>query len=161
MIRIRTLLGLIVLGLVVALGSTAFAQTPDEETPAEEIICEGLEGAAFGLCNAYCEAQDCNPFDSTKSCSQVLNNYQKNTGYPGPSCACGQVCLIEGVECAESCEEDCSSLPTTQQRIQCRIRVSSCKAECAKDGLACAKDCLDQAKDQFCNLHPDKCDHDD
>ena len=35
------------------------ALTPDGKTPAEETVCEGLSGAAFGLCNAYCEAMDC------------------------------------------------------------------------------------------------------
>ena len=149
------------LGLVVALGSTAFAQTQDEETPAEELICEGLEGAAFGLCNEYCEAQDCNPFDPTKSCSQLLRNYQKNTGYLVPSNACAQVCFIEGLQCAESRKEDCDSLPSGPQKIQCRARVSKCKADCAIDGLVCARDCLEQTKDQFCKLYPEKCEHDE
>src|SRR5262249_14691769 len=35
------------------------AKTPDDMPPSQEQVCSGLQGAAFGLCNAYCEAQDC------------------------------------------------------------------------------------------------------
>ena len=35
------------------------AKTPDGVPPSQETVCSGLTGAAFGLCNAYCEAQDC------------------------------------------------------------------------------------------------------
>lgn len=39
--------------------SAALAKTPDGRTPAEETVCDGEVGAAYGLCNAYCEAMDC------------------------------------------------------------------------------------------------------
>ena len=32
--------------------------TPDGMPPSQETVCDGLSGAAFGLCNAFCEAQD-------------------------------------------------------------------------------------------------------
>ncbi len=37
------------------------AQTADGQTPAEENICStwGFTGKVSGLCNAYCEAMDC------------------------------------------------------------------------------------------------------
>jgi len=52
----------------------ALAQTPDEETPAEEVVCDGEVGAAFGLCNAFCEAMDCDsdsPRASEQACDRV------------------------------------------------------------------------------------------
>jgi len=57
----------------------ASARTPDRETPAEESVCDGTTGAAFGLCNAYCEAQDCDVHDR-KSCKRLRKNYKKKTG---------------------------------------------------------------------------------
>lgn len=43
-------------------GQPALAQTPDGDTPANEGICDGLIGGTpglYGLCVAFCEAQDC------------------------------------------------------------------------------------------------------
>lgn len=45
-------------------------------------VCDGETGRAFGLCNAYCEAMDCD-WDLNapeKACSRVKSNYQKLTG---------------------------------------------------------------------------------
>ncbi|HKI04019.1 MAG TPA: hypothetical protein VKK31_18715 [Thermoanaerobaculia bacterium] len=59
------------------------AQTPDGETPAEETVCDNETGAAFGLCNAYCEAMDCesdDPQASDTACSKVRAKFQQTTG---------------------------------------------------------------------------------
>jgi len=61
----------------------ALAQTPDEETPAEEVVCDGEVGAAFGLCNAFCEAMDCDsdsPRASEQACDRVAATFTKLTG---------------------------------------------------------------------------------
>lgn len=42
-----------------AAGNNVLALTPDGEPPSVETVCDELSGAAFGLCNAYCEAMDC------------------------------------------------------------------------------------------------------
>jgi hypothetical protein len=68
----------LVLGLS-GLGSPVLAQTPDGETPAVETDCDRLTGAARGLCNAYCEAQDCDEFEK-ESCEQLRDNFEKHTG---------------------------------------------------------------------------------
>lgn len=46
--------------------------TPDTDPPAEEEVCSGLAGRAWGLCVAYCEAQDC-PGSEHPSC-EVLRD---------------------------------------------------------------------------------------
>lgn len=70
----------LVLGLG-GLGSPALAQTPDLETPAVETECDHLTGAAFGLCNAYCEAQDCDEQDpERRSCEALRANFERQTG---------------------------------------------------------------------------------
>lgn len=59
MITKRTLLGLMEFGLVFSFGLKTFAHTRDGKTPAQDTVCNGLSGAVFGLCNAFCEAKDC------------------------------------------------------------------------------------------------------
>ena len=71
-------------GLVFAPGA-AFAighGTRDESPPAEEPVCDdaGLIGAAFGLCIAFCEANDCDDFPNRKACDVLRSNYARITG---------------------------------------------------------------------------------
>ena len=64
--------------------------TPDGQPPSEETVCNGLDGALFGLCNAYCEAMDCdspNHHASDTACARVLDNYRKHSGGQPPPCA--------------------------------------------------------------------------
>ncbi|HWM90827.1 MAG TPA: hypothetical protein VN493_08680 [Thermoanaerobaculia bacterium] len=82
--------------LVVAL--PAVAKTPDGQTPSEETVCDGQKGAAFGLCNAYCEAMDCDhptPHASPKACEKVKSNFEKITGSSLPCEASPCPCSAE------------------------------------------------------------------
>ena len=56
--KLRTILTTAAAMLLLA-ATAAIAQTPDWMTPAVETICDNESGAAYGLCNAYCEAMDC------------------------------------------------------------------------------------------------------
>jgi hypothetical protein len=80
---------------VIAVGAILFsgilyAHTPDGETPANEEICDELKGSTpglYGLCVAYCEAQDSDTTGDTKA--NLLNNYNKK--------------MIEGVDPTMPC----------------------------------------------------------
>ena len=101
---------------------TAAAQTPDGETPAVEQVCAEEAGAAFGLCNAYCEAMDCHladdgddltsPSASETACLKVENRYLQITGRELYALQCGpDACPpgTEGCSCAEGeypCEDE-------------------------------------------------------
>lgn len=89
--------GIVCLFFVLAVCTgTAWAQTPDGETPAEETVCDGLEGNLFGLCNAYCEAMDCDSEDpnaSERACDRVLENFLDAGGEP-PCTAAGSCCEV-------------------------------------------------------------------
>jgi hypothetical protein len=71
-------------GAALALG------TPDGLPPARESVCDAETGAAYGLCNAYCEAMDCElandgdpgtePKASATACSKVRSKFQNVTG---------------------------------------------------------------------------------
>lgn len=66
-----------VLALSFGLAFSVSANTPDGQTPSEEELCSDYEGRLFGLCNAYCEAMDCDsasPHASDQACERVFNN---------------------------------------------------------------------------------------
>ena len=72
-------------GLALAYGDG----TPDQQPPAEEQICDpaaGLRGAAFGLCVAYCEANDCEIQPDKHACDVLLANFTRITGDPAVPC---------------------------------------------------------------------------
>ena len=73
----------LILALLLTCSGAALASTPDGQTPAEETVCDNETGAAFGLCNAYCEAMDCesdDPQASENACSRVQDKFQQITG---------------------------------------------------------------------------------
>ena len=76
---------LILVGLVS--GSVSSARTADGLTPAQEMVCEGLPRAEFGLCNAYCEAIDCDSRSAPlKACESLRDNYFELTGWSAFPC---------------------------------------------------------------------------
>ena len=73
--------------MVFGAGSAVWAQTPDGEPPSVEDVCDGQTGAAFGLCNAYCEAMDCdspNVQASPQACAKVASKFENITGFAPP-----------------------------------------------------------------------------
>jgi hypothetical protein len=73
------------------------ADTPDGQTPAEETVCDNEQGAAYGLCTAYCEAMDCDSPSqraSDKGCEAVRRNFERKTGRPIP---CAVACPCPGL----------------------------------------------------------------
>ena len=90
--------------------------TPDNEPPAVESVCSGQSGAAFGLCNAYCEAMDCDSADaeaSEQACEKVRNSFENLTGQELPcnlDCPCADAQpawkeLIENPDSITDCSE--------------------------------------------------------
>ena len=100
----RFITSVFTLGIVVALPLLASAQTPDGQTPAVETVCDGESGAAFGLCNAYCEAMDCDssPEASQTACDTVQDLFIAITGrdLPCEQPPCG---LVFNPACAGTC----------------------------------------------------------
>ncbi len=97
----RFLIALTVLVLLVATNTT-MAQTPDGEVPVNEGVCDDLMFGAtkglYGLCVAFCEAQDCepdfsleDPFENCKaSAPKILENYNKRKSAGDPDMPCIQ-----------------------------------------------------------------------
>jgi hypothetical protein len=72
-------------GLALAFGHG----TPDAQPPAEETICNpdvGLRGPAYGLCVAYCEANDCELDPDQRACEVLLVNFHRVTGRTDVPC---------------------------------------------------------------------------
>ena len=74
-------------GLIVLLIAFCSPISATAQTPYDENICDGLSGASWGLCNAYCEVMDCDsesPMASPEACSRVLANFARNSDGPIP-----------------------------------------------------------------------------
>lgn len=85
---------------------SVFAQASGGDTPANEGVCDDLHGGTpglYGLCVAFCEAQDCEPdFDAedpfeecTFGAQRVLDNYNKKKKDGDPDMPC-----IQQAECS-------------------------------------------------------------
>jgi len=74
-------------GLALAKGNGK-AKGRNQSTAAQETVCDDLNGAAYGLCNAYCEAMDCdgNPEATANACEKVAANFTKVTDGAPPPC---------------------------------------------------------------------------
>jgi hypothetical protein len=84
---------LLVAGLVSA--APVIAETPDGMTPANEGACDVLKTNAtpglYGLCVAYCEAQDLDTFEKEPANSKILANYNKKKQAGDPDMPCVKV----------------------------------------------------------------------
>lgn len=85
------------------MSGSVMAQTPDGETPANEGVCDVLQGGTpglYGLCVAYCEAQDLDLVgDKETPNNKILGNYRKKMRAGDPDMPCIQVpcpCWNEG-----------------------------------------------------------------
>jgi len=124
--------------LLLCLGTgAALASTPDGQTPSEETVCDSETGAAYGLCNAYCEAMDCDSDDpqaSENACNRVSEKFRQITG-EDPPCAvplpkCGD-CLVshrgfgcevpacQAAVCAQSDSDCCDTSAFWVEQINC------------------------------------------
>lgn len=75
-----TAFGFIWFVALATISGSANASTPDGETPANEGVCDVLQGGSpglYGLCVAYCEAQDLDQFDKEPPRTKILENYNK------------------------------------------------------------------------------------
>jgi hypothetical protein len=75
----------------------AWAQTPDDQTPSEESVCDvllepGITPGLYGLCVAFCEAQDLEMSEREALCNssgdKLLRNYIKKMGPNDPKMPC-------------------------------------------------------------------------
>ena len=76
---------LVITALAMALGPAPVSLarghgTPDGVPPADETSCDGMTGAAHGLCVAYCEANDCELDPNSQECNELRANFAKITG---------------------------------------------------------------------------------
>ncbi|HEY0142133.1 MAG TPA: hypothetical protein VGF48_14635 [Thermoanaerobaculia bacterium] len=96
MVRYKVRIFFVAVCLLAVSGGNALARTPDGKTPSQETICDNEQGAAYGLCNAYCEAMDCddpNQRASDQGCAAVKANYERKTGRPFLPCEVGCPCI--------------------------------------------------------------------
>jgi hypothetical protein len=69
-------------GIVIALIGLVTTVAWPVSSPAQDDVCDGLKGAVFGLCHAYCEGMDCDsdePRAPENACGKMLARYIKKT----------------------------------------------------------------------------------
>ena len=125
----RILLTFIAVTITFLSGVTATAQTPDEQTPANEGVCDNLQGLTpglYGLCVAFCEAQDLDliDFDNPDTfkhvpSNRILDQYRKRMQQGDPDMPC-----IQQSECPCWTPEELAGLP---------LPTGTDTAECRKD----------------------------
>jgi hypothetical protein len=92
--KTRLILAIALLLVCAGAGAARAEGTPDGLPPALETVCDMEQGSAFGHCNAYCEAMDCdsdNPQASATACDKVRSKFLQTTGRDVPcevSCPC-------------------------------------------------------------------------
>lgn len=86
--------------------------TPDGETPANEGVCNELQGgtpALYGLCVAYCEAQDLDIIgDKETPNNKILANYNRKKQSTDPD----MPCIQDPCPCWTQEELDAITVPT-------------------------------------------------
>ncbi len=113
----------IIMGLLF-LNSHAIASTPDGETPANEGVCDGLKGATpglYGLCVAYCEAQDLDTFDKEPPNTKILANYNKKKQAGDPDMPCVKVpcpCWSDAELASISADGMAAACPSSTNKLQ-------------------------------------------
>ncbi len=99
-----SLFGVLFVSLLTLGGTMAQAQTPDGLTPAVETVCDplkanGITPGLYGLCVAFCEAQDWDtrlslppadrePLDLDPPSGRILANYNKKKTATDPDMPC-------------------------------------------------------------------------
>lgn len=76
---------------ITTMNGSAIASTPDGVTPANEGVCDALQGLTaglYGLCVAYCEAQDLDSIDKRPPSLRILANYQGKMQAGDPDMPC-------------------------------------------------------------------------
>ena len=82
--------------LSILLGLFSITAQADGIPPSGETVCDvlnapGVTNGLFGLCNAYCEAKDCDeyaPGDEPRSCQRLLANYDRKASGSDPAMPC-------------------------------------------------------------------------
>ena len=124
----------------------AAAKTPDGQPPSEETICDNQTGAAYGLCNAYCEAMDCDspaPQASPTACARVLANFMRHAGTAPPcdvACPCPETlplfaAFVNRTQPIQECFITPVSVSVSAADNQFSIVVNEVERTCSDNGL--------------------------
>ena len=148
---------LLAIMLSLCLGSVAQVQAADGLTPAEETVCDKAysgTGALWGLCNAYCEAMDCDgkAVDAADAaCAKVYENFIAKSG--GKKLPCG----VFGKPCKLRCDNDYQDDYATCKK-QYAIAYKTCKDDsCYLEAKIILDNCIDNAKVSFNLCYAEKC----
>lgn len=94
--------------LLLLLAAPALAKTPDGKPPSVEDVCDGYKGAAYGQCNSYCEARDCDDprvHAADRSCAVTAAKFTALTGDDLPCAPAAPACTVDAIDDASSASD--------------------------------------------------------
>jgi hypothetical protein len=103
-------------------GPASAEGTPDGITPANEAVCDTLIGGTpglYGLCVAYCEAQDLDQFDKNPPSRRLLENYRKKMRSGDSDMPCVQPPSSGGCPCWTV--DELLSISGSRGTVACRL----------------------------------------
>jgi len=135
-----TTLCLVLLSGLAGINGSAIASTPDGETPANEGVCDplkadGITKGLYGLCVAYCEAQDLDTVDKEPPSTKILENYNKKKAAGDPAMPCIQIacpCWSDAELAATTADGMVSACVSSGETIQLIDNVPSGKVRFAR-----------------------------
>jgi hypothetical protein len=94
--KLKTIMGtagMVLMTGLFGMNGSVVASTPDGETPANEGVCDalkvdGITKGLYGLCVAYCEAQDLDQVEKEPPSTKILENYNKKKTASDPDMPC-------------------------------------------------------------------------
>jgi len=117
--------GIFVVVMLFAVNVPAVASgTPDGTTPANEGVCDVLKGGTpglYGLCVAYCEAQDLDSFDKDPPNTKILTNYRNKMQAGDPDMPCVKVpcpCWTSAELGSITADNTAAACPTATGKLQ-------------------------------------------
>lgn len=129
----------LILALTLALPVTALA---DDGSPADETICDELQDATpglYGLCIAYCEAQDCDgdDFDSMQCDPRkqsVLDNYNRKRTEADPEMPCAQTVEPDACPCFDRADLEALQLEVCRNTTRDGVTTITANGPACLDG---------------------------
>ena len=155
-----TMTQVIFLALILILIPTgAEAQTPDGETPAKEPYCDKYSGRAYGICNAWYEAMDCNDpahkasaCDNLKAMLDALGVDTSPSSGTATPCPCFGDLSVEGFTQDAECSELANGV-VSEVKIDSDDNIIKLRVQAVNDGFYA---CIGVDGELRLNISPDE-----
>ena len=146
----KCLMRIITVAVLLLTGSLMAVVSADP--PGADVVCDGLSGAAFGLCTAAVNVGCGEEGVDNPGCAKIQENFERITGEPAPwtipycsdnsECAATEFCKKEDGDCGGS--GICAPIPDFCAQVESLViacngetYLNSCVAHQARESISC------------------------